>query len=464
MIVSGGENVFPREVEDLLADHDAVDEVAVIGVDDEQFGQRLKAFVVVTRGATVDAEELKDLRQGQPGALQGPARDRVPRRAAAQRDRQGPQARARRARLMLVEHEGRSPTVDPAAWVAPTAVLCGDVRVAPRRARAVERRPGRRRRARRAGRAGDRHGARAAAWARRPPGPHRRERHRRPARAPQRRRGGRRRLHRHRCGPLPGRAHRGRGGGAHQRRGPRQLGAGRWRRGADRLDRGRRPGRDPPARPPRRLWAIQRELDFPAPCWGSSAGRPPRRRRAATPSSSGVTATTRSSGSGRPPRGRGAGRGRRAGLDGPRLRARPQPGGVRAARARERGRGHHRARARAQRARALRRAPAPARGVGRGRPDPRRLVPGAVCGVLVLRALPKSVLQIAVGVAVIGAAALRARARREAARADARRPARAAGARLRHRHAEHLGGRQRPADRACGSLIAGWGRPRSATR
>ena len=41
-------------------------------------------------------------------------------------------------------------------------------------------------------------------------------------------------------------------------------------------------------------------------------------------------------------------------------------------------------------------------------------VPGAVCGVLVLRALPKSVLQIAVGVAVIGAAALRARARREA--------------------------------------------------
>jgi acyl-CoA synthetase (AMP-forming)/AMP-acid ligase II len=60
MIVSGGENVFPREVEDLLADHDAVDEVAVIGVADEQFGQRLKAFVVVTRGARVDPDELKD--------------------------------------------------------------------------------------------------------------------------------------------------------------------------------------------------------------------------------------------------------------------------------------------------------------------------------------------------------------------------------------------------------------------
>jgi acyl-CoA synthetase (AMP-forming)/AMP-acid ligase II len=60
MIVSGGENVFPREVEDLLADHEAVDEVAVIGVADEQFGQRLKAFVVPVRGARVDADDLKD--------------------------------------------------------------------------------------------------------------------------------------------------------------------------------------------------------------------------------------------------------------------------------------------------------------------------------------------------------------------------------------------------------------------
>jgi acyl-CoA synthetase (AMP-forming)/AMP-acid ligase II len=46
MIVSGGENVFPREVEDLLADHESVVEVAVVGVPDEEFGQRLKAFVV----------------------------------------------------------------------------------------------------------------------------------------------------------------------------------------------------------------------------------------------------------------------------------------------------------------------------------------------------------------------------------------------------------------------------------
>jgi acyl-CoA synthetase (AMP-forming)/AMP-acid ligase II len=58
MIVSGGENVFPREVEDLLADHEAVEEVAVIGVEDEEYGQRLKAFVVVRSGREVSHAEL----------------------------------------------------------------------------------------------------------------------------------------------------------------------------------------------------------------------------------------------------------------------------------------------------------------------------------------------------------------------------------------------------------------------
>jgi acyl-CoA synthetase (AMP-forming)/AMP-acid ligase II len=59
MIVSGGENVFPREVEDLLADHEAVVEVAVIGVEDDEYGQRLKAFVVVAEEVQVSEEDLK---------------------------------------------------------------------------------------------------------------------------------------------------------------------------------------------------------------------------------------------------------------------------------------------------------------------------------------------------------------------------------------------------------------------
>ena len=59
MIVSGGENVFPREVEDLLTDHEAVEEAAAIGVDDEDFGQRLLAFVVKGEGKDVSEEDLK---------------------------------------------------------------------------------------------------------------------------------------------------------------------------------------------------------------------------------------------------------------------------------------------------------------------------------------------------------------------------------------------------------------------
>jgi fatty-acyl-CoA synthase len=58
MIVSGGENVFPAEVEDLLAKHDKVAEAAVIGVPDEQFGQRLKAYVV--KRGDVSEKELQD--------------------------------------------------------------------------------------------------------------------------------------------------------------------------------------------------------------------------------------------------------------------------------------------------------------------------------------------------------------------------------------------------------------------
>ena len=58
MIVSGGENVFPREVEDLLAGHPSIDEAAVIGVEDEEFGQRLKAFVVTT-GGSLSEDDVK---------------------------------------------------------------------------------------------------------------------------------------------------------------------------------------------------------------------------------------------------------------------------------------------------------------------------------------------------------------------------------------------------------------------
>ncbi|WP_375491156.1 AMP-binding protein [uncultured Jatrophihabitans sp.] len=60
MIVSGGENVFPAEVEDLLGSYDGVQEVAVVGVDDDDYGKRLRAYVVTTDGADLDEQKLKD--------------------------------------------------------------------------------------------------------------------------------------------------------------------------------------------------------------------------------------------------------------------------------------------------------------------------------------------------------------------------------------------------------------------
>ncbi len=59
MIVSGGENVFPQEVEELLVQRPDVFDAAVVGVDDTEFGKRLRAFIVSEPGAAQDAEEIK---------------------------------------------------------------------------------------------------------------------------------------------------------------------------------------------------------------------------------------------------------------------------------------------------------------------------------------------------------------------------------------------------------------------
>jgi fatty-acyl-CoA synthase len=59
MIVSGGENVFPREIEELLARHEAIKEASTIGVPDEKFGQRLRAFVVLRDGASLTGDDVR---------------------------------------------------------------------------------------------------------------------------------------------------------------------------------------------------------------------------------------------------------------------------------------------------------------------------------------------------------------------------------------------------------------------
>jgi fatty-acyl-CoA synthase len=60
MVVSGGENVYPAEIEDVLSDHAAVLEAAVVGVPDERWGEACAAFVVVGAGASVTEDALRE--------------------------------------------------------------------------------------------------------------------------------------------------------------------------------------------------------------------------------------------------------------------------------------------------------------------------------------------------------------------------------------------------------------------
>ncbi|MFT3714456.1 MAG: AMP-binding protein [Gordonia sp. (in: high G+C Gram-positive bacteria)] len=85
MIVSGGENLFPKEVEDVIATHPAVAEAACIGVPDDQFGQRLRAYVSLRDGATVTDADLIALVKGELASYKAPREvifiDQLPRNA-----------------------------------------------------------------------------------------------------------------------------------------------------------------------------------------------------------------------------------------------------------------------------------------------------------------------------------------------------------------------------------------------
>ena len=58
MIISGGENIHPAEIEEVLHEHEAIAEAAVVGVPDDTWGERVKAVVVLDDGASLDAEEV----------------------------------------------------------------------------------------------------------------------------------------------------------------------------------------------------------------------------------------------------------------------------------------------------------------------------------------------------------------------------------------------------------------------
>jgi fatty-acyl-CoA synthase len=72
MIVSGGFNIFPREVEDVLSEHADVAMVAVVGVPDEKWGEAVTAIVVAREGAKPNAEELINLVKARKGSAHAP--------------------------------------------------------------------------------------------------------------------------------------------------------------------------------------------------------------------------------------------------------------------------------------------------------------------------------------------------------------------------------------------------------
>ena len=89
MIISGGFNVYPSEVEQVIWSHPAVQDCAVIGVPDDKWGEAVKAVVELNAGHTRDRRGADRAVQGEARQRQGAEDRRFHRRAAAQRGGQG---------------------------------------------------------------------------------------------------------------------------------------------------------------------------------------------------------------------------------------------------------------------------------------------------------------------------------------------------------------------------------------
>jgi fatty-acyl-CoA synthase len=97
MIVSGGFNIFPREVEDVISADPSVAMVAVIGVPDEKWGEAVKALVVPRAGQTVDTQALIELVKERKGSHYAPKSveivDEIPLSAVGKPDKKALRAR-----------------------------------------------------------------------------------------------------------------------------------------------------------------------------------------------------------------------------------------------------------------------------------------------------------------------------------------------------------------------------------
>ena len=93
VIISGGENISSVEVEAMLLRHDAIQEVAVVGVPHEKWGEAPHAFVVFKAGQSATPDALRAFCREQHGALQGAARVHAGRGAAEDGDREDSEVR-----------------------------------------------------------------------------------------------------------------------------------------------------------------------------------------------------------------------------------------------------------------------------------------------------------------------------------------------------------------------------------
>ena len=116
MIISGGENIYPAEVEQAIAELDAVGSVAVIGVPDEKWGEVPRAVVLLRDGARLTEEQLRSAPGRPAGPVQDPQVRGVRGRDAADRQRQDPEGRS-------AEADPRERTV--AARVGARTYTCG---------------------------------------------------------------------------------------------------------------------------------------------------------------------------------------------------------------------------------------------------------------------------------------------------------------------------------------------------
>ena len=85
MVISGGVNIYPREIEEVLLRHPGIAEVAIVGVPDEKWGERLRAFVVAKPGSSLTPEAITAYCEGQISAMKTPKDvafiDQIPRNA-----------------------------------------------------------------------------------------------------------------------------------------------------------------------------------------------------------------------------------------------------------------------------------------------------------------------------------------------------------------------------------------------